>query len=43
MAEGVAFFAHGGFVFGYLVARLLVRSGHLDMREDVRSAYGVSA
>jgi membrane associated rhomboid family serine protease len=41
---GVAFFAHvGGFVFGYLVARLLVRSGHLDMREDVRSAYGVSA
>jgi membrane associated rhomboid family serine protease len=40
---GVAFFAHvGGFVFGYIVARILVRSGHLDMRGDVGSAYRVS-
>jgi membrane associated rhomboid family serine protease len=38
---GVAFFAHvGGFVFGFLVASLLVRSGHLGgRRADPRALH----
>jgi membrane associated rhomboid family serine protease len=32
---GVAFFAHiGGFVFGYIVARLLLTTGRLNLRSD---------
>ena len=39
---GVAFFAHvGGFVFGVLVARLLVGSGRVDTGRDDRPALGV--
>ena len=39
---GVAFFAHvGGFVFGVLVARLLVGTGRVDTGRDHRRALGV--
>ena len=39
---GVAFFAHvGGFVFGVLVARLLVGTGRVDTGRDDRPALGV--
>jgi membrane associated rhomboid family serine protease len=41
---GVAFFAHvGGFVFGFLVARVLVSSGRLDLRSDDPRALRVPA
>jgi membrane associated rhomboid family serine protease len=41
---GVAFFAHvGGFVFGFLVARLLVSMGRLDLRSDDPRALRVPA
>jgi hypothetical protein len=41
---GVAFFAHvGGFVFGYVVARLLAHSGHLSLRSDDARAIPVHA
>jgi rhomboid family protein len=41
---GVAFFAHvGGFLFGFLVARLLVSSGRLDLRGDDPRALRVPA
>jgi membrane associated rhomboid family serine protease len=41
---GVAFFAHvGGFVFGFLVARLLLSTGRLDLRSDDPRALRVPA
>jgi membrane associated rhomboid family serine protease len=41
---GVAFFAHvGGFLFGFLVARLLVSTGRLDLRSDDPRALRVPA
>jgi membrane associated rhomboid family serine protease len=41
---GVAFFAHvGGFVFGYIVASLLVRSGRLSGRDADPRVLGVPA
>ena len=34
---GVAFFAHaGGFIFGWIVARALIRAGHIAPRHDNR-------
>jgi hypothetical protein len=41
---GVAFFAHvGGFVFGFLVAKLLANSGRLNFRSDDPRALRVPA
>jgi membrane associated rhomboid family serine protease len=41
---GVAFFAHvGGFVFGFLIARLLLSAGRLDLRSDDPRALRVPA
>jgi hypothetical protein len=41
---GVAFFAHvGGFLFGFLAARLLVSNGRLDLRSDDPRALRVPA
>jgi membrane associated rhomboid family serine protease len=41
---GVAFFAHvGGFVFGFVVASLLLRAGRLDLRSDDPRALGAPA
>jgi membrane associated rhomboid family serine protease len=41
---GVAFFAHvGGFVFGFVVATLLLRAGRLDVRRDDPRALGAPA
>jgi membrane associated rhomboid family serine protease len=41
---GVAFFAHvGGFVFGFVVASLLLRAGRLDVRRDDPRLLGAPA
>jgi len=41
---GVAFFAHvGGFVFGFIVASLLLKAGRLNLRSDDPRALGVPA
>jgi membrane associated rhomboid family serine protease len=41
---GVAFFAHvGGFVFGFIVASLLLKAGRLNLRSDDPRAIGVPA
>jgi membrane associated rhomboid family serine protease len=41
---GVAFFAHvGGFVFGFIVASLLLKAGRLNLRSDDPRAIRVPA
>jgi membrane associated rhomboid family serine protease len=41
---GVAFFAHvGGFVFGFVVASLLLKAGRLNLRSDDPRALRVPA